>query len=225
MRRGAPLWIGLGLVAGGLVVVAIAATVRTPGAFAPVSAPGPVVPGAGGYGRGPMMGGAPLASPQPGPGQLGFVAGTAAVPRVVQIVATPRLRFVPDTVTVKQGETITFQVTTMGPLVHEIMVGPSADVAADKPGTPEIADLGMMATDSVTYTFDGPGPYAFACHATGHFVAGMTGTDHRHSLTRRGARLRAHLAALRVTPRAARSRSRRRARACSPPRRGRPSPR
>ncbi|MHB8960245.1 MAG: cupredoxin domain-containing protein [Candidatus Limnocylindrales bacterium] len=177
MRRGALLWIGLGLVASGLVAIVVAATVAAPGAFPPVSAPGPVVPGADGYGgRGPMMGGAPLGSQQPGPGESGFVAGTAAAPRVVQIVATPRLRFVPDTVTVKQGETVTFQVTTMGPLVHEFMVGPSADVAADKPGTPEIADLGMMRSGSVTYTFDGPGPYAFACHATGHFEAGMSGT-------------------------------------------------
>jgi len=64
----------------------------------------------------------------------------------------------------------------MGPLVHEFMVGPAADVAADKPGTPEIADLGMMETRSLTYTFDGPGPYAFACHVTGHYEAGMTGT-------------------------------------------------
>ncbi len=172
MRRGALLWAGLGFVAAGLVVVVIAAVAGAPGAPAPA-------PGAGGYGYGggPMMGGgAPIAGQQPGPGDAGFVAGTAAAPRVVQIVATPRLRFVPDAVTVKQGETVTFVVTTMGPLVHEFMVGPAADVAADKPGTPEVADLGMMQSGSVTYTFDGPGPYAFACHATGHFEAGMTGT-------------------------------------------------
>jgi uncharacterized cupredoxin-like copper-binding protein len=83
---------------------------------------------------------------------------------------------VPDAVPVKQGETVTFEVTTMGPTVHEFMVGPAADVAADKPGTPEIEDIGMMGTRSLTYTFDGPGPYAFACHATGHYEAGMTGT-------------------------------------------------
>ena len=176
MRGCALLWTGLGLVAAGLVVIVIAATVGAPRALAPASAPGAVVPGAGGYGRGPMMGGGGLPSKQPGPGDSGFVAGTAAAPRVVRIVATPRLRFVPDTVTVKQGETVTFVVTTMGPLVHEFMVGPAADVAADKPGTPEVADLGMMSSGSVTYTFDGPGPYAFACHATGHFEAGMTGT-------------------------------------------------
>jgi uncharacterized cupredoxin-like copper-binding protein len=123
-----------------------------------------------------MMGEEPTTGTLPGPDSPGFVPGTAASPRVVGIVATAQLRFVPDTVTVKQGETITFEVTAMGPLTHEFMVGPAADVAADKPGTPEIADLGMMDTQSLTYTFEGPGPYAFACHATGHYEAGMTGT-------------------------------------------------
>lgn len=34
----------------------------------------------------------------------------------------------------------------------------------------------MMATKSLSYTFDGLGPFAFACHAPGHFEAGMKGT-------------------------------------------------
>lgn len=34
----------------------------------------------------------------------------------------------------------------------------------------------MMQTKSLTYTFAGPGPFAFACHAPGHFEAGMAGT-------------------------------------------------
>jgi uncharacterized cupredoxin-like copper-binding protein len=33
-----------------------------------------------------------------------------------------------------------------------------------------------MQTGSVVYTFDGPGPYAFACHAAGHQESGMRGT-------------------------------------------------
>ena len=122
-----------------------------------------------------MMRGGPAGTPAY-PGAPGFVPGTAASPRVISIVATPQLRFVPDAITVKQGETVTFVVTTMGPIVHEFMVGPAADVAADKPGTPEIADIGMMQTRTLTYTFDGPGPYAFACHAPGHYEAGMAGT-------------------------------------------------
>ena len=64
----------------------------------------------------------------------------------------------------------------MGPTTHEFMVGPAADVAADREGTPEIADIGMMATKSLTHTFTRPGPFAFACHEPGHHEAGMTGT-------------------------------------------------
>jgi uncharacterized cupredoxin-like copper-binding protein len=119
--------------------------------------------------------------PRPGsasvePGSSGFVTGTVAGPRVVWIVAGPGLRFSPDVVAVAAGETITFEVTTMGLATHEFMVGPASDVATDTEGTPEVADIGMMQTKSVTYTFTGSGPFAFACHAPGHFEAGMRGT-------------------------------------------------
>jgi uncharacterized cupredoxin-like copper-binding protein len=119
--------------------------------------------------------------PRPGPasvapGSSGFVAGTVAAPRAVRIFAGPDLRFYPDVVPVVAGETITFEVTTMGMTTHEFMVGPSANVAADTEGTPEVADIGMMQTKSVTYTFTGSGPFAFACHAPGHYEAGMKGT-------------------------------------------------
>jgi len=56
------------------------------------------------------------------------------------------------------------------------MVGPAADVAADTAGTPEVADIAMMQTKALTYMFSGPGPFAFACHAPGHYEAGMEGT-------------------------------------------------
>ena len=56
---------------------------------------------------------------------------------------------------------------------HEFIIGPAADVAADKEGTPEIADIRMMATKSLTFTFSGSGPFAFACHAPGHYEAAL----------------------------------------------------
>jgi uncharacterized cupredoxin-like copper-binding protein len=110
------------------------------------------------------------------PGDPGFVAGTASRPRVIRVVAGPGYTFSPASITVQRGETITFEVTTMGPLVHEFMVGPADAVAADAEGTPEVADIGMMQTRTLTYAFDGGGPYAFACHAPGHYEAGMHGT-------------------------------------------------
>ncbi len=123
---------------------------------------------------GGMMGGYAGAS-APGPGATGFVAGTQASPRVVRVVAGPGYAFTPSTITVAKGETVTFEVASMGGLTHEFMVGPADAVAADQAGTPEAAGIGMMQTASVTYTFDGSGPYAYACHAAGHYEAGMRG--------------------------------------------------
>jgi uncharacterized cupredoxin-like copper-binding protein len=94
---------------------------------------------------------------------------------VIRLIAGPGYAFSPSTIAVARGETVTFLVTTMGPTVHEFMVGPADAVAADEVGTPEIADIGMMQTKSLTYTFDGPGPHAFGCHADGHYDAGMRG--------------------------------------------------
>ena len=110
------------------------------------------------------------------PGEAGFVAGTVDAPRVVRIAAGPGYSFTPSTVAVARGETVTFVVTAMGPAVHEFMVGPADAVAADTSGTPEVADIAMMQSKSLTFTFDGSGPYAFACHADGHYEAGMHGT-------------------------------------------------
>lgn len=115
-------------------------------------------------------------NPTPGPGQAGFVAGTAATPRVVRVIAGPGYTFTPSIVPIVAGEAITFVVTATGPTVHEFKVGPAGEVRADSELAPEIADIGMMQTKALTYTFDGPGPYSFACHEPGHFEAGMEGT-------------------------------------------------
>ncbi len=141
----------------------------------------------GGYGAGGMMSGGMMGGgygPGSGPvavdngaqpGESGFVAGTETSPRTIHVIAGPGLAFNPATIAVARGETVTFEVTTMGPSVHEFMVGPADAVAADIEGTSEVADIGMSQTKSLTYTFDGSGPYAFACHAPGHYEAGMKG--------------------------------------------------
>ena len=128
-----------------------------------------------GYGSAGMMGGLGTGSAAQ-PGVSGFAAGTVASPRVIRVYAGPGYAFSPSSISVARGETVTFVVTTTGPSAHEFMVGPADAVASDAPGTPEVADIGMMQAKSLTYTFDGPGPYAFVCHATGHYEAGMRGT-------------------------------------------------
>jgi plastocyanin len=170
----------LGLLGGGLMlggVLLIGAGTLVGGGLGPAGMMGDTTAGMMSGARGGMMGAGWNAGPSaPGPGESGFVAGTVAAPRVVRVLAGPGYTFSPSTITVARGETVTFEVTSMGGLVHEFMVGPADAVAADTAGTPEATDIGMMQTKSVTYTFDGSGPYAFACHATGHYEAGMRGT-------------------------------------------------
>jgi uncharacterized cupredoxin-like copper-binding protein len=127
-------------------------------------------------GAGPMGGSWTAGSTSPGPGAPGFVAGTTSAPRVIRVLAGPGETFLPASIAVARGETVTFEVTSVGGLAHEFMVGPADAVASDREGTPEVAGIRMMQTKSLTYTFDGSGPYAFACHAPGHYEAGMRGT-------------------------------------------------
>jgi uncharacterized cupredoxin-like copper-binding protein len=113
--------------------------------------------------------------PTPTPTQLGFTPGTKAAPRIVEITADDTLTFFPNVITIAEGETVTFKVTNTGAAIHEFMIGPLADALADKEGTPEIGEIDKNATESITFTFDGPGPFGFACHAPGHFEVGMLG--------------------------------------------------
>ena len=170
------------LVAVAALVVATAALTETlvagNGSFGMMGGRPVSMMGAGSYagnGSAGMMGGLGTGSAAQ-PGVSGFAAGTVASPRVIRVYAGPGYAFSPSSISVARGETVTFVVTTTGPSAHEFMVGPADAVASDAPGTPEVADIGMMQAKSLTYTFDGPGPYAFACHATGHYEAGMRGT-------------------------------------------------
>ena len=179
IRDGIPTWAILVIAIAALVLAtaALMATLVRPSGFGIMSGGGmmsgsgmmfPSGPAAAMMGRQGVLDG-------PGPGVAGFVAGTMAAPRLISVLAGAGYSFSPSTITVARGETVTFVVTSMGPLVHEFMVGPADAVAADAPGTPEVADIVMMASKSLTYTFDGAGPFAFACHADGHYEAGMRG--------------------------------------------------
>jgi uncharacterized cupredoxin-like copper-binding protein len=133
-------------------------------------------------GPSPSAASSPASSPSatlppgpPDPGEPGFVAGTKATPRIITIAVTDLLLFDPTVVSVAQGETITFRITNTGQAEHEFKVGPMKDVFDDVPGTPEVAGIAPGTTKTLTYTFTGTGPYAYACHAPGHFENGMIG--------------------------------------------------
>jgi uncharacterized cupredoxin-like copper-binding protein len=124
----------------------------------------------------------PSATPRPpgppDPGEPGFIAGTKASPRIISLAVTDLLLFDPTAVTVQQGETITFRIRNTGKAEHEFKVGSMKDVFADAESAPEVAGITPGTTRSLTFTFSGTGPYAYACHAPGHFENGMFGFVH-----------------------------------------------
>jgi len=169
----------IGLVAVSLALAACSSAATSPGwTFGPVTSPSAaasVAPTAA-----PTV--APTLAPTPVPtvaptpaATLAFSPGTVAAPRVVEVTTDDNLNFTPGLVQAAVGETVTFKIHNTGKAVHEFMIGPLADSFADKEGTPEVADIGPNQTGEVTFTFDGSGPFAFSCHAPGHFEHGMAG--------------------------------------------------
>lgn len=118
---------------------------------------------------------APTIAVTPAATELAFTPGTKDAPRVVQLTADDQFNFTPGLVQAAVGETVTFRIHNVGTAVHEFMVGPLADAFADKEGTAEVADIGPDQVGEITFTFEGKGPFAFACHAPGHFEHGMAG--------------------------------------------------
>ena len=120
----------------------------------------------------PVITAAPPATPDTA---LTFTPGTVAAPRVVDLSADDALNFTPGFVQAAMGETVTFKIHNTGKAMHEFMIGALAAAFADKEGTPEVADIAGGSVGEITFTFDGKGPFGFACHAAGHFEHGMAG--------------------------------------------------
>ncbi len=157
-----------------LAAAALVAACNSAGAVAPVTSP--VAPSIAAPSQAAEPSPVVSLDPTPAPTTaLGFTPGTRATPRTVKIEVDDGLSFFPNVITVAEGETVTFAIINTGKAAHEFMIGPLADAMADKEGTPEAADILAGTTKSLTFTFDGPGPYAFACHEPGHFEAGMLG--------------------------------------------------
>jgi plastocyanin len=83
----------------------------------------------------------------------------------------------PATVEVKKGETITFNAKNVTSEDVELIVGTKTDVDSDSGDSlKEAEDITAGTTKSVTYTFDGDGPYAYGDQIGDHYAAGAKGT-------------------------------------------------
>jgi uncharacterized cupredoxin-like copper-binding protein len=111
---------------------------------------------------------------------------TAEGARTVQVRMTDDLRYEPAEFTFEAGETVSFEVTNAGTIVHEFLIG---DEAAQEDFEMEMSEGDGMAHDSdagvsvepgesetFEYTFNDAGQLLAGCHEPGHYDGGMRAT-------------------------------------------------
>lgn len=114
------------------------------------------------------------------------IAGDAkAAKRTIEVRMTDAMRFTPDKIEVKLGETVKFVMRNDGKLLHEFVIGTKAELDAHaavmvkNPGMehdePYMAHVGPGKTGQIIWTFNRAGSFDFACLIAGHYSAGMVG--------------------------------------------------
>ena len=115
------------------------------------------------------------------------IAGTAkAVTRTITLGMSDAMRFTPDHIEVKEGETVRLRVRNTGRVMHELVLGTPEELAAHAemmrkhPGMehdePYMTHVAPGKTGEIIWTFNRAGEFEFACLIAGHFQAGMKGT-------------------------------------------------
>ena len=107
------------------------------------------------------------------------------VTRTIRVGMNDKMRFDPENIVVKKGETIRFVVANKGAVLHEMVLGTSqalkehAELMKKHPGMehdePSMTHVKPGATGDIVWQFTKAGEFQFACLIPGHFEAGMVG--------------------------------------------------
>jgi len=114
------------------------------------------------------------------------IAGEArSATRTVEIRMVDTMRFEPDRVLVRQGDTVRFAVRNAGKVMHELVIGTRQELEEHaalmkkfpnmEHDEPYMAHVAPGKTGEVVWTFNRAGEFDFACLLPGHFDAGMVG--------------------------------------------------
>ena len=117
--------------------------------------------------------------------EWGIGGHSNAVKRTVEIRMTDNMRFTPDLVEVKQGETIRFVHVNNGKVMHEFVLGTMKELDEHaalmkkfpnmEHDEPYMAHVGAGKKGEIVWNFNKVGEFDFACLLPGHYEAGMVG--------------------------------------------------
>jgi uncharacterized cupredoxin-like copper-binding protein len=115
----------------------------------------------------------------------GIAGEPQAAQRTVEFRMLDSMRFVPDRIEARLGETIRFKVRNTGQVMHEFVIGTPAQNAEHaelmtkfpnmEHDEPYMVHVAPGKTGQVVWTFNRPGEFEFACLIAGHHSAGMKG--------------------------------------------------
>jgi uncharacterized cupredoxin-like copper-binding protein len=115
----------------------------------------------------------------------GVAGNPKAVSRTIEVHMTDDMRFTPDRVEVRQGETIRFVLRNAGKVLHEFVLGTRVELDEHaalmvrfpnmEHDEPSIAHVRPARMGGIVWTFNRPGEFDFACLIAGHYQAGMVG--------------------------------------------------
>lgn len=116
----------------------------------------------------------------------GIAAEPKAATRTIEVRMTDDMRFSPERIEVRQGEVVRFVIRNAGKMMHEMVIGTQQELDAHAalmlkhPGMehdePYMAHVASGKRGQITWNFNRPGEFQFACLIAGHYQAGMKGS-------------------------------------------------
>ena len=117
--------------------------------------------------------------------EWGIAGDAKAVKRTIKLAMTDNMRFTPDKIDVKQGETVRISLKNDGKMLHEFVIGTKKELNEHaalmlkfptmEHDEPYMAHVPPGKVGAIIWTFNKPGEFDFACLIAGHYQAGMVG--------------------------------------------------
>ncbi|HYH42669.1 MAG TPA: cupredoxin family protein [Burkholderiales bacterium] len=116
---------------------------------------------------------------------FGRSADAKKATRTIRVDMSDRMRFTPEVLSIKRGETVRFLVKNSGKTMHEMVLGTMQELKehaelmrkfpAMEHDEPYMAHVKPGNTEALAWQFTKTGEFFYGCLVPGHFEAGMLG--------------------------------------------------